>query len=236
MSEELTTPIPYVEAQQAPQLNDQQLMSLMSEADRLQTLYLDARGGVQSVFNFYMTFITAITGGVLFAFQLPADANPIRTTLTLIILLFFAALVGSVYIGAISARYANAERFAKALDSVRRSILQQTGTPVPSIYDDFMQPPTYTSTTAWYLWLVPTGTYQLFMSLVNSVSLAVIVWLILSLGEVRFIVEVLMFLITLGLVLSIFNIYSRIVIQRFSQMRPMAVDMSNDLTIWAARH
>ena len=212
-------------------LSAQQLDILMREADRLQTLYLDARGAVQSVFNFYLTFASAVIGAIALLLQLGTDA-----TLLLVIVLFFAVLVGSVYTGALSARYATAARYAYALDEVRRAILQQTRTPLPDVYGHFMQ---VTSSddrgVRWYEWVIPTGTYQMFMAVINGASLTLLLWLIGTAVAVPLLSLMIGMVVMFFVTLTIFNIYSRWVMQRFNRVLDVRVDMGRQLALWASR-
>lgn len=214
-------------------LTAEQRQMLLTEADRLQTLYLDARNGIQSVFNFYLTFVTAVIGGLIFILQGAEDGLTLANQLMLIGLLFFAALVGSVYMSALSGRYGHAARFAHALDAVRRALLQ--GIPLPDVYRNF--------TTAQVaakrrknpiIWLVPTGTFQMFIAIVNAAALGLAVWLLALMGGALregVVAGLLIFFISL----TIYNIYSRLVIQRFSRALDVRVDMTGVLGAWAAR-
>ena len=208
---------------------------LLVEAERLQTLYLDARHNIQNVFNFYLTFVTAVVGGLVFILQ-SADGDPTLTSQIMLIgLLFFAALVGSVYMSALSGRYGHAARFAFALDTIRRELLRQTNMPLHPMYQAFMaadalEPPR----DSLLIWFIPTGTFQMFMAIINAVALALAVWLLALMGGVvreGVIAALLIFFITL----TVYNVYSRLVIQRFSRRLDVRVDMSGVLGAWAAR-
>lgn len=216
-------------------LTDEQRSVLMDEAARMQTLYLDARNSAQNVFNFYLTFVTAVIGGIIFVSQNSSD-NTVLNSLTLIALLFFAVQVGSVYIGSLSARYADMGRYARALDLLRREILTASNVPLPAAYENFMNTQEISpSPPEWWEWLVPTGSFQLFMSFVNSASMALITFLILQLGAVNPVTIIVWVIIVFLIMLTIFNIYSRIVIQRFTQTLDVRIDLRQNLTMWASR-
>jgi len=198
----------------------------------------DARNNAQSVFNFYLSFVTAVTGGAIFILQAAESIASIQARITLIILLFFSTMVGSVYLSALSGRYAQSARYARILDSLRRLQLQHIQPPLPKIYDTFIEESDdahHLPRDAWFLWLVPTGTFQMFIAFVNSASLALIVGLILGLGDTSLktgsVVIIAIFLITL----TIYNIYSRMVINRFSYGFDVRIDLGKRFGMWASR-
>ena len=218
---------------QIPILNDVQRGVLIDEAARMQTLYLDARNSSQNVFNFYLTFVTAVIGGIVFVSQNSPD-NPVLNSLTLIALLFFAVMVGSVYTGALSARYADMGRYAHALDLLRREVLKASQAPLPDAYKTFMSIEERTAPPVkWWEWLVPTGSFQLFMAFVNSASMSLILFLLLRLGSVDFVTLFSWVMIMFFIMMTIFNVYSRIVIQRFTRQLDVRIDMRQNLTMWA---
>jgi hypothetical protein len=88
---------------------------------------------------------------------------------------------------------------------------------------------------AWYLWLLPTGTYQMFMGMVNAGALTAIILLLARAGNVGGGATAFAMLVTFFLTLTICNAYSRLVIQRFIGSLDVRVDMSGVLGGWAAR-
>lgn len=220
---------------QIPILNDIQRGVLMDEAARMQTLYLDARNSSQNVFNFYLTFVTAVIGGIVFVSQNSSD-NSVINSLILIALLFFAVMVGSVYTGALSARYADMGRYARALDLLRREVLKASQVPLPDAYKTFMSiEERPASPVKWWEWLIPTGSFQLFMTFVNSASMSLILFLILRLGAVGFQTLIVWVMIMFLVMMTIFNVYSHLVIRRFTQELDVRIDMRQNLTMWASR-
>lgn len=220
-----------------PELTETHLQILLNEAERMQSLYLDARNSVQNVFNFYLTFVTAVVGGLVFILQLNESLSPLRVNIMLIGLLFFAVLVGSVYMGALSVRYALSSRYAVLLDALRYEIFTRTQTPLPAVYASFTQAssPSSSQKTAWHLWLIPTGTYQMFMALTNAVSLALIVWLVGDLGQATFAANFWGSFFIFLLTMTIFNVYSRLTIVRFAKTVAANIDIGNQMQLWAAR-
>jgi hypothetical protein len=224
------------DAAQPLKITDEQQQVLSQEAERMQTLYLDARNNAQNIFNFYLTFVTAVVGGVVFVVQASNNTFSLQTRLMLIALLFFSVLVGSVYLSALSGRYAQTVRFAHALDIIRRIQLESAKPLLPPLYFNFLKDiPAAPKRDVWYLWLVPTGTFEMFMAFVNGASLALGISLLLGLGAVRpttiLLTATFVFLVTV----TIYNAYSRLLIQRFTRKLDVRIYMGNQLQAWAAR-
>lgn len=219
-------------------LNDQAIDFLTQECDRLLSLYTQAHDSVQSVFNFYLTFVSAVIGGVVLIVQSGADF--VGQRLTVSALLFFAAIVGSVYLSALSGRYAHAARYANGVDEIRRFLIQRLNVPVPSVYDSLLEARsgnkanTLQKTWSGFLWLFPSGTYQMFVAIVNSAALSGMVIALASGVGADFNTTVFAAFVIFVVVLSIYNFYSRLVIQRLSS-RKINIDLHYDLPAWAAR-
>lgn len=204
---------------------------LNKECERMMTLYTQTQANIQNVFNFYLTFVSAVIGGIVFIVQSSDDVAP----LLLGGILFFAVVVGSVYLSALSGRYAHAARYAHAVDEIRRYLIKQQNISLPSVYDHFREPHdrALQGRAAWIYWLIPSGTFQMFISIVNSAATGAVVGVVFlaadaSGGRTLFAIT-LVFLITL----TIFNAYSRLVIQRFSE--GVHVYVLGDSPAWAAR-
>jgi hypothetical protein len=224
------------DAAQPLKITDEQQQVLSQEAERMQTLYLDARNNAQNIFNFYLTFVTAVIGGVVFVVQASNNTFSLQTRLMLIALLFFSVLVGSVYLSALSGRYAQTVRFAHALDIIRRIQLESAKPLLPPLYFNFLKEiPPAPKRDVWYLWLVPTGTFEMFMAFVNGASLALGISLLLGLGAVRPTTILLTAIFVFLLTVTIYNAYSRLVIQRFTRKLDVRIYMGNQLQAWAAR-
>lgn len=214
-----------------PPLDDRAVAFLTQECDRMLALYAQAQDAVQSVFNFYLTFVSAVIGAVVVFLQAASGDQ----TLAVAGILLFAALVGSVYLSALSGRYAHAARYSYAADALRRHLIAHLHIPMPESYRLFMvfDAGKHSKPAAWYLWLSPTGTYQMFIALVNSAALAGVVALVMGAGQAEawrtWIGIVLVFFSTLW----IFNGYSRLVIRRFSSA--VSISLDDDAPAWASR-
>lgn len=222
-----------------PQLDEKVVNFLTQEMDRLQVLYLDALSGAQNVFNFYLTFATAVAGALVVLLQLaPQTANDVlRTQLIVGGMLFFAALVGSVYLSALSGKYAHASRFARGVDELRRYLIANLQVPLPGVYDRFKDGNTQLpkKENSWWVWLLPTGTYAMFIAVLNSICLSGLVWIIGSSGGAAFGLKFAAGAVVFILALTIYNVYSRYTIALFVRRFHVRVDMGSELSIWAAR-
>ncbi|MBN1426812.1 MAG: hypothetical protein JXB07_00410 [Anaerolineae bacterium] len=167
------------------QIDDKVLDVIMKEYDALRELYSQAEAGAQSIFNFYLTLVTTVGGAIVLILQLsPSNASPFLISG----LLVFATTIGSVYLSALTGRYAHMSRYAQGIDAVRRHLIETLKVPMPDVYRAFLAPHKNTMPGlgsrlfGWTVWLGPTGTYQLFVAAVNSLSLAAAVWLFLLAG------------------------------------------------------
>lgn len=212
-------------------LSQEQATFLMGECDRLLGLYREAQSSALSVFNFYLTFVTAVLGGLIFLLQNDARS---RDTITGAALLF-AALVGTAYLSALVGRYAHAARYAAAVDEIRRYVARGLSVPMPPAYERFMAPvETPKVKTEWYVWLFPVGSFAMFIAIINSAALAAVAASVLAQSDVAGGRSLLAFILVFGLSLTIYNIYSRLTIQRFNRHLHVRIDTA-DLTLWAAR-
>jgi hypothetical protein len=220
-------------ANDMPPLTESATNFLLQECDRMLNLYTQAQANAQSVFNFYLTFVTAVIGAIVFIVQV-GDVD-IEGSLSL--LLLFAALVGSVYLSALSGRYAHAARYAHAVDEIRRYLIIRLHIPTPTIYGSFLgvDEDPHDAPLAWYIWLFPSGTYQMFIAIVNSAALGAMTWLIFSLAETGAGRGMIATFIVFLLSLTVYNIYSRLIMQAFNKQLHVRIDMGRNLDLWAAR-
>ena len=181
-----TSPSPPPAAKK-PALDEQTYAFLLKEYDALNESVTHAEQSAQSIFNFYLTLVTTVVGGIVLITQvsgtLPADLTQAQWIISG--LLVFAAGIGSMYLSSLSGRYAHLARFGQALDELRLFLIQKLDAPTPPAYRDFIKPrPAVQSWWRWIYWLTPTGTYQLFVASVNSLSLAGALWFFLAAGQV----------------------------------------------------
>jgi hypothetical protein len=211
--------------------DEQSLNFLKDECDRLLSLYNEAQSNIQSVFNFYLTFLTTVTGGVVLIVQI-GGGQPVQTQLMVIALLFFAAIVGSVYLSAIAFRYARAKRYAEAVDQIRSYLIQSQSLTLPAMYDG-LHTVRFERQIRRVMWLFPTGTYQMFIAFVNSAALGIIAVLIGIIGAQNigtvFAAGLLIFVVTQ----VVYNLYAQLILYRFGH----GITVSNpSSSMWAGRN
>jgi len=211
-------------------LNEAEQAFITQECDRLLMLYNEAQSNVQSVFNFYLTFLTTVVGGVVVIVQ-TGGGSPVRTQLIITLLLIFAALVGSVYLSAIAFRYARSKRYAIAVDALRIFLIRQDNLRVPSIYSTLTaQPPEIRRKVNPLIWLLPSGTYQMFIALINSAFLSISAALVAITARAEFSVGLATAVLIFVQAQIIYNVYAQLVIRQFAN----GVSISNQKTdLWA---
>jgi hypothetical protein len=227
MRKNKSSPKPAPKPEEQRPLTDAAQEFLYKEYDTLRELFSQAEQGAQNIFNFYLTLTTTVIGAVVLLAQYAASNPTVATTtqLTLSALLFFAVAVGSAYLSSLSGRYAHMARYAQAMDELRRYLIDTLHVPTPPIYIEFMKPdkepkgalPRFLK---WTLWFYPTGTYQFFVSALNSLSLSIATWLFLSASQVMTIepVRSLTTVVSIFVVtLVLFNVYSQFVIRTLIQ-------------------
>jgi hypothetical protein len=229
-------------------LDEQSLEILLKEYDALRELFSQAESGVQSIFNFYLTLASTIGGAIVVIWQVtrPDSTQGVHSSLLITAgLLLFVAMIGSVYLSSITGRYAHMSRYAQGIDQLRRYLLSFTGGAYPAIYRIFMQQPDRSHLVRQdravraILWLSPTGTYQLFVAAVNSLSLTGAVWLFLSATSVT--VEAPARSIVACLVIAVvsyvlYNVYSRYVMIQLVTRLNIQVDSSREAPFITGKH
>jgi hypothetical protein len=222
---------------QTPPLSEQAVEFLTRECERMLSLYSQAQANAQSVFNFYLTFVTTVVGAVVVIVQIapPGSDTTRQADWVLGGVLLFAAVVGSVYLSALSGRYAHAARYSLAVDEIRRYLIERLQVPTPPVYETFLKGEYRAAQgyRAWVYWLTPTGTYAMFMAMINSAAFAAVTWLVFASAGTSAGRGLIAALIVFILVMTISNIYSRLVIMRFG--RSVSIHLWKDSPAWAAR-
>lgn len=223
-----------------PLLSDEKIQFLHQEMERMQSLYSQAQDNVQNVFNFYLTLVTTVIGAIVVLLQITptTTSDTVQTRLIFIGLLFFTGLVGTVYLSSLSGRYAHAARYARAIDEIRYYLIQNLNVPLPTLYNQFLQDHQTTApaeTISWWMWILPTGTYQMFIAIVNSLAFALMAGVFASLGDVNLGYISLVMAIIFVLVYNVYNIYSRFVIRAFQKQLHVRIHTGNRLAGWASR-
>lgn len=219
-----------------PQLSETTVAFLNQECERMLSLYSQAQANAQSVFNFYLTFVTAVIGAIVFITQsAPENSVGGRTEGLLLLVLSFAAVVGSVYLPALAGRYAHASRYAFAADEIRRYLIAHLHTTLPDVYESLTKPRRRRLRKAfdWIYTLVPNGTYEVFITFVNSAALSAITWLFLDMAEAAPWRVVIGAAVVFVLSTVVYSIYSHMIINRFG--KGLNVYLWDDSPGWSAR-
>jgi hypothetical protein len=154
---------------------------LREEYDALVSLYTHTENTLFSLFNFYLTLLSAITGGIIVLAQIN-NSNIAAALPAFGFLLVFAVLLGIITQSAIINKNADLAHYALSLNllkdyalrnapDARRRVfyLHNMLTPVSPIELDTRFD--RIQTRIW--WMLPLGTHQLFVSVVNSLALSV---------------------------------------------------------------
>lgn len=223
------------------ELSNEAVDFLKEECSRLQALYAQEQDMIQSVFNFYMTFIGTAVGALVVLLQV-TSLEALQTRLTVALLMLLALVISGVYLSAISGRYAHATRYSRALDELRRHLITRLNVPMPPLYDAFLspakvpaRPSRFSLRAGWFSWLFPTGTYQLFIALVAALTLAAFGALLLSLGDLDTVTITTAFCVIAVVALTLCNAYSRLTIRRFGRQLHVAVHTGQETSVWAGR-
>jgi hypothetical protein len=167
-----------------PSLREKSLDFLIGEHESLKRAYSDVESSVQGLFNFYLTIFSAVVGAGLFIIQVDSVSAG-----TISVLLTFVIAVGIFYQSGIIGKYADQVVYATAIEEIRNYLIKK----MPEAGEPLRKLPLAPKLTAehsavsrldrWEMglwWLLPVGTHQLFIAFVNSLSLAVLVWMFLS--------------------------------------------------------
>jgi hypothetical protein len=210
---------------------------LWREYETMRSLFMHTENSAQNIFNFYLTLITTVIGGIVLLSQY-GGVSITRQTLAMSLLMAFAAGVGIVYISAISGRYAHMTRYANGIDEIRRYMMNSLGGNLPPIYMTFISKPPKKRAVSWVRWLFPTGTYELFIAVVNSLSISLSIWFFLSAFQVTDI-QLFKSILTVGIIFFvsflIFNIYSNYIIQTLIKHLNVQIDASKDFDLTSGK-
>ena len=222
---------------ETPPLSEQTIQFLTQEMDKFLQLYVGAQASAHSVFNAYLTFVTTVVGALIFILQIAPQVNIATTPLTVGGLLLFSAIVGSVYLSALSGRYAHAGRYARAVDAIRYHLIQHQHIATPPLYSAFLSEhqAIRSAKSPWYVMLFPSGSYQMFIALINSAALAGFTWLVFSVAGAESTRQVWATLIVFLLTSTLYNIYTNLTLIRFHSRLHVSIDISETLPLWAGR-
>lgn len=189
------SPAPKLE--NAPELSEISLSAaLLKEYDGLLNLYTHTENSINSIFNFYVTLLTTITGAIIVLIQIsrPFQENLSWTISSLLVLLILFGVITQDFL-----IYKDAELayFTMAINSVKDCLFSNfpkaqsqvffLGSPYSHVRVDVsplqLHPTFLGKIEKIFWWMLPLGMPQLFVSLMNSMALtAIFTLLVLSLA------------------------------------------------------
>jgi hypothetical protein len=194
-------------------IDENALQILMKEYDALRDMYAQAERNGQSMFNYYLTLMTAIFGGVALVFQPSSGILTQKTASAL--LLIFLGVIGSLYLSSLSTNFAHMTRYARGMNEIRRLLIEQFSVPVPPFYSKFMSEKNTNDQSKLVNILslfVPVNTFELFVATVNSISWAIAISIIyFGAGEGSHVIW--RGILSFAIIYSIYSIYGRLVYQ-----------------------
>jgi len=204
-------------------ISAESLQVIMKEYDTMKGLYSETQSSIQNIFNFYVSLVTAVVGGVALILQFPVNASldTVRSQITIVGLLIFSSIIGTIYLLSIVQRYSRLIEYGQNLDSLRLYLIQELNVPMPPTYSQFIEnsPQKTKIPFMWLAWLLPTGTYQLTMALVNSFALSVATWILFSITgatALRFYDSLITTLVEFFLIFNFYNVYSRFALKHWA--------------------
>ncbi|MBI3175938.1 MAG: hypothetical protein HYZ25_19630 [Chloroflexi bacterium] len=162
---------------------------LIQEYNSLVSLYTHSENTLFSIFNFYVTLLTTITGAIVVVFQL-SEKNADSPFGTILVLLVFIVLIGIITQDALIHKNCDLAHFALAINSIKSHLLKKH--PDAQQYVFYMwdlhvrvNPLKYKITLdekidKYLWWMLPIGMQQLFVSLMNSFALGLFVIMLVA--------------------------------------------------------
>lgn len=220
--------------------DERDLDILIKEYDTLKDLVIHAESSAQSMFNFYLTLVSTLVAVLLLLLQLADPSQVLEgTQVMLSLLLFFFAGIGSIYLSALTGRYAHIARYAYGLDALRRHLIETYHTPVPDAYREFVSRRGQQAQVHPGLhWLFPTGTFQFCMAVINSLALVLGVGFLLNAGGglaalawQSALTGLIVFLVTF----TLYNVYSHMLIHRLTSRLNVQINTLSEQRFVAGR-
>jgi hypothetical protein len=235
MNNKKTTTKPKLASERDKKITAESLQVIMKEFDTMKNLFSETQASIQSIFNFYITLVTAVIGGIALVLQFPANtsADIVRSQVIIFGLLILASIIGTIYLLSIVQRYSRLIEYGQNLDALRLHLIQELDVPMPPIYSHFIEQTTKQITSSarspflWIAWMLPTGTYQLAMAFINSFALSTATWILLSISgatSMRFYDSLITVIIEFFLILNIYNIYSQVALKHWASSFRLYLD------------
>lgn len=194
------------------------LQILLKEYDALRDFYNQTEHGIQNLFNYYLTLMTAILGVLIVVFQFAPlnTAVVIAQRLSIGALLIFFAAIGSLYVSSLSTHSAHAVRYARGINAIRKKLIELYQVPVPPMYGKFMQekePPTQGKSKLSFILalFIPVSTYQLFVATVSSLAWAGLIFFLYLTSQADTVVIIWRSILGFVVPYLIYSVYARLV-------------------------
>ena len=162
---------------------------LTQEYNSLVNLYTHAENTLFSIFNFYVTLLTTITGAIIVVFQL-SEKNSSNPLGTILVLLVFIVLIGIITQDALIHKNGDLAHFALAINSIKSYLLTKHPEAQPYVFYMWdlhvrVNPLKYKITLderidKYLWWMLPIGMQQLFVSLMDSFALGLFVIILID--------------------------------------------------------
>lgn len=200
------------------EVEEKALQILLKEYDALRDFYNQTEHGIQNLFNYYLTLMTAILGVLIVVFQFAPlnTAVVIAQRLSIGALLVFFAAIGSLYVSSLSTHSAHAVRYARGINEIRKKLINLYQVPVPPMYGKFMQekePPTQGKSKLSFILalFIPVSTYQLFVATVSSLAWAGLIFFLYLTSQADTVVVIWRSVLGFVVPYLIYSMYARLV-------------------------
>jgi hypothetical protein len=154
---------------------------LLQEYNSLVSLYTHSENTLFSLFNFYVTLLTTITGAIIVAFQI-GEKYASNLFFTIFILLVFVVLIGIITQDALIHKNGDLAHYALALNAIKSHLLEKHPEAHAHVFYMWnphirVHPLQYQESLDERLdrhlwWMLPIGMQQLFASVMDSFALA----------------------------------------------------------------
>ena len=215
---------------------------LTQEYNSLVSLYTHAENTLFSIFNFYVTLLTTITGAIIVVFQL-SEKNAGNPLGTILVLLIFIVLIGIITQDALIHKNGDLAHFALAMNSIKSYLLNNYPEAQPHVFYMWdlhvrVNPLKYKITMdervdKYLWWMLPIGMQQLFVSLMDSFALGSFVIILIDVyGDLQSNLFKLFIAIPLVIVVSFIAHCTYANVKFNHKVRRSAIAMDGQLQEW----
>lgn len=230
------------ESMVTPSESDTPPSILTQEYNSLVSLYTHAENTLFSIFNFYVTLLTTITGAIIVVFQL-SEKNAGNPLGTILVLLIFIVLIGIITQDALIHKNGDLAHFALAMNSIKSYLLNNYPEAQPHVFYMWdlhvrVNPLKYKITMdervdKYLWWMLPIGMQQLFVSLMDSFALGSFVIILIDVyGDLQSNLFKLFIAIPLVIVVSFIAHCTYANVKFNHKVRRSAIAMDGQLQEW----